>query len=132
MFRNTGNFTFATIDYYYENVFGRLDDENMPKMTKLIDPYEYRERLVMPKMIISSSGDEFFMPDDTHYFFQDLPEPKYFRILPNAEHSTVLSGVSNPHFIFSMRSLFIATIKGLSVDCKYIDLTLLICNILYA
>ena len=64
MYRNTGNFTFATIDYYYENIFGRLDDPNMPKMTALIDPYEYRERFVMPKLIISSTGDEFFMPDD--------------------------------------------------------------------
>ena len=147
MYRNTGNFTFATIDYYYENIFGRLDDPNMPKMTALIDPYEYRERFVMPKLIISSTGDEFFMPDDrngctstleralyctlkctikctlwrtlyistfikSHYYFQDLPEPKYLRLLANAEHSTVLNGLSNPHFIFSLRSLFVATIKG--------------------
>ena len=56
-------FDFATIDYYYENIFGRLG-HNMPKMTSLIDPYEYRERFVMPKLIISSTGDEFFMPDD--------------------------------------------------------------------
>ena len=64
MYRNTGNFTFATIDYYYENIFGRLDDPVMPRMTALIDPYEYRDRLIMPKLIISSTGDEFFMPDD--------------------------------------------------------------------
>ena len=64
MYRNTGNFTFATIDYYYENIFGRLDDPVMPRMTALIDPYEYRDRFVMPKLIISSTGDEFFMPDD--------------------------------------------------------------------
>ena len=49
---------------------------------------------------------------ESHYYFQDLPEPKYLRLLANAEHSTVLNGISNPHFIFSLRSLFIATIKG--------------------
>ena len=48
----------------------------------------------------------------SHYYFQDLPEPKYLRLLANAEHSTVLNGLSNPHFIFSLRSLFVATIKG--------------------
>ena len=68
MYRNTGNFTFATIDYYYENIFGRLDDPNMPLMTALIDPYEYRDRFIMPKLIISSTGDEFFMPDDRNGF----------------------------------------------------------------
>ena len=69
MYRNTGNFTFATIDYYYENIFGRLDDPVMPRMTALIDPYEYRDRFVMPKLIISSTGDEFFMPDDRNGYF---------------------------------------------------------------
>ena len=49
---------------------------------------------------------------ESHYYFQDLPEPKYLRLLANAEHSTVLNGISNPHFIFSLRSLFVATIKG--------------------
>ena len=50
-------------------------------------------------MIISASGDEFFMPDDTHYFFDQLPEPKYFRLLANAEHRlgsfTVTNTVTN-------------------------------------
>ena len=32
------------------------------------DPYMFRERLTMPKVIISSAGDEFFLPDDSHYW----------------------------------------------------------------
>ena len=78
---------------------------------RLIDPYEYRDRLIMPKMVISASGDEFFQPDDSHYFFDQLKQPKYFRLLANAEHSTVANGISNPTFIFGLRSLFLATMK---------------------
>ena len=63
-------------------------------MTAEIDPYEYRERYTMHKLIVSSSMDEFFMPDDSHYFWDGLPEPKYFRFLANSEHSTSLSGLS--------------------------------------
>ena len=81
MYRNTGNFTFATIDYYYENIFGRLDDPVMPRMTALIDPYEYRDRLIMPKLIISSTGDEFFMPDD-RIGYSLAPALRTLRCLP--------------------------------------------------
>jgi PhoPQ-activated pathogenicity-related protein len=51
---------------------GRMDDQNIHAMELLIDGYEYRERLRMPKVIISSTGDEFFMPDDSYNFFDDL------------------------------------------------------------
>lgn len=33
----------------------------------------------MPKMIVTTSGDEFFMPDDSYYFWEDLPGEKYLR-----------------------------------------------------
>lgn len=35
--------------------------------------------MTMPKLLINAGGDEFFMPDDNHYFWDDLPGPKYFR-----------------------------------------------------
>ena len=33
----------------------------------------------MPKLVINSGGDEFFLPDDNYYFWDDLPGPKYLR-----------------------------------------------------
>lgn len=112
MWRNTGNWSFTFSDYWMEELLGRLDEDNFQLMAEYIDPFEYKERLTMPKLIISSCGDEFFMPDDSHYFFDELPEPKYMRLLPNAEHSTVISGLSAPHFMFSFRQFVLATLKG--------------------
>ena len=130
MYENTGNWTFVMSDYWwdeisptvnfeyfrYENVNGRLDDENMPKMEALIDPYAYRERYTMTKMVVSATDDEFFQPDDTYYFWDDLPEPKFFRLLPNTDHSTMINHLSNPHFIFSARSVFLSVMKGMKFE----------------
>lgn len=41
----------------------------------------------MPKMIFSTGGDEFFLPDDSHYYLNEMEGPTYVNMLPNAEHS---------------------------------------------
>ena len=112
MYTNTGNWSFVMYDYWIEGINGRLDDPNLVLMQEQIDPFFYKDRLTMPKLIVSATGDEFFMPDDTYSFFDGLPEPKYFRLLANAEHSTGISGVSAPHFGFSMRQMMLAAWKG--------------------
>ena len=33
----------------------------------------------MPKLVIAATGDQFFLPDDSHFFWDDLPEPKYLK-----------------------------------------------------
>jgi len=56
------------------------------------DVYYYKERLTMPTMAISSTGDEFFITDDNHQWWDDIPGPHYLMMLPNAEH------IMAPHY----------------------------------
>ena len=56
-------------------------------LMKIEEPYEYRQRLTMPKFIINASGDQFFLPDSSQFYFNDLPGVKYLRYVPNADHS---------------------------------------------
>jgi len=56
-------------------------------LLQIEDPYTYRARLTMPKFIVNASGDQFFVPDSSHFYFSDLPGPKYLRYVPNADHS---------------------------------------------
>ena len=56
-------------------------------LMRIEEPYEYRQRLTMPKLLINASGDQFFLPDSSQFYFDDLPGVKYLRYVPNADHS---------------------------------------------
>ena len=51
------------------------------------DPYEYRDRLTQPKFILNSAGDQYFPPDSSQFYWNDLTGPKYLRYVPNSNHS---------------------------------------------
>jgi PhoPQ-activated pathogenicity-related protein len=57
------------------------------KLLKIEDPWEYRQRLTIPKFIINSAGDQFFPPDSSRFYFDDLPGQKFLRYVPNTDHS---------------------------------------------
>ena len=56
-------------------------------LMRIEEPYEYRKRMTMPKFLINASGDQFFLPDSSQFYFDDLPGVKYLRYVPNADHS---------------------------------------------
>jgi PhoPQ-activated pathogenicity-related protein len=56
-------------------------------LMKIVEPYEYRKRFTMPKFIVNAGGDQFFLPDSSQFYFNDLPGVKYLRYIPNADHS---------------------------------------------
>jgi PhoPQ-activated pathogenicity-related protein len=59
----------------------------MRRLREIVDPYEYRARLTMPKLIINATGDQFFVPDSSRFYFDDLPGEKHLRYVPNTDHS---------------------------------------------
>ena len=74
-------------NYYEEHLMDELDNPAFKKLMDLEDPYSYRARYTMPKLIINSSGDQFFLPDSSQFYFNDLPGEKHLLYEANAEHS---------------------------------------------
>jgi PhoPQ-activated pathogenicity-related protein len=64
------------------------DSPEYKNLMKIVEPYEYRDRLTeMPKFIINACGDQFFLPDSWRFYFDELEGPKNLRYVPNGEHS---------------------------------------------
>lgn len=80
----------ALADYESQGLADKLDQPEGSAIRSLIDPYHYRDRLTLPKCIINASGDQFFLPDSSRYYFDDLLGEKHLSYTPNASHS--LSG----------------------------------------
>ena len=50
------------------------------------EPFEYRDRLTMPKLLLSAAGDEFFLPDSAQFYLDELPGETHVRYVPNVGH----------------------------------------------
>jgi PhoPQ-activated pathogenicity-related protein len=82
-----GFFSPAVGDYVNHKVMDWMGTAEMAALRRIEDPYEYRDRLTLPKLLIHAAGDQFFLPDSSQFYFADLPGPKYLRYIPNADHS---------------------------------------------
>lgn len=76
----------AVQDYVAYDLNCRVQSARGQRLLQMIDPYSYRERYTMPKLIINSVGDQFFVTDSARYYYADLPEPKVLRNTFNTDH----------------------------------------------
>jgi PhoPQ-activated pathogenicity-related protein len=82
-----GAYSPAIKAYEQAGITDVYDQPRYQELLRLEDPYSYRERFTMPKFLINAAGDQFFTPDSSRFYFDDLPGEKYLRYLPNTDHS---------------------------------------------
>lgn len=68
------------------DIFSRFGSPEATYLLKTVDPYAYSSRYTMPKLIMCSTGDQFFLPDSAQFYFNNLPGVKYLYYAPNTDH----------------------------------------------
>ena len=81
-----GFFAPALKDYVAFDLPCRVQTPEGKAMLRVVDPYTYRDRYTMPKLILNSTGDQFFTSDSSRFYYADLPGPKWLRYAPNTDH----------------------------------------------
>ena len=81
-----GFWTEAVGNYYQHKILQRPDHPRMKDLYRIEDPYFYRDRFTMPKYVVNGSGDQFFCPTSSQFYWDDLPGEKLLRYVPNADH----------------------------------------------
>ena len=85
-FRSYGFWAPALKDYTDMGIMDWSGTPQFRALMKIEDPYSYRDRLTIPKFVVNSTGDQYFLPDSSQFYFPDLKGEKYLRYVPNTRH----------------------------------------------
>ncbi|MDX2266864.1 MAG: PhoPQ-activated pathogenicity-related family protein [Bryobacter sp.] len=86
-FRAYGFWAPAIQDYIDERIPADFESKRYKELMRMVEPFEYRDRLTMPKLILNSAGDDFFLPDSSQFYYPKLKGEKHLRYVPNTRHN---------------------------------------------
>ena len=96
-------------NYVEHGIMARMDHPRLRELYRLVDPYFYRHRLTMPKLVLNAAGDQFFLPDSSRFYWNDLRGENYLRYVPNADHG--LDGSDAVETIAAFHTLITTGVK---------------------
>ncbi|MCY3810644.1 MAG: PhoPQ-activated protein PqaA family protein [Gammaproteobacteria bacterium] len=82
-----GHFSQAVSEFTLHGILPNLGKPKVDQLLQVADPYQYRHRVTVPKLILNATGDEFFLPDSSRFYWDELRGENYLRYVPNANHS---------------------------------------------
>jgi len=73
-------------DYVKLEIPQSVATESGANITTMVDPYSYRSKLTMPKMIFIGTNDEYWPVDAIKNYYDSIPGENYIHYVPNAGH----------------------------------------------
>jgi PhoPQ-activated pathogenicity-related protein len=86
-YRAYGFWAPAIAAYQASGIMRWAGTAELASLLEIEDPFAYRHRLGLPKFVINSAGDQYFLPDSSRFYFDALIGEKYLRYVPNTDHS---------------------------------------------
>jgi PhoPQ-activated pathogenicity-related protein len=105
--RAYGSWSDAVDDYVEHRIMDWMGTPQFKALMKIEEPFEYRDRLTLPKFMVNASGDEFFLPDSSQFYFDELGGEKQLRYVPNTGHS-----LDKTDAIASVHAFYASVVKG--------------------
>jgi PhoPQ-activated pathogenicity-related protein len=107
-YRGYGFWAPSVGDYLEAGIMDWVNTREYQKLMAIEEPFSYKDRLTMPKFLVNSSGDQFFLPDSSQFYFRQFKGEKYLRYVPNTDHAVT----RNSDAIESMAAYFTSIVKG--------------------
>jgi len=81
------NYSVEIADYVALEIPQAINSEFGNALVQMIDPYSYRARLTMPKMIFMGTNDPYWTLDAVKHYLNDIPGENLLCYVANAGHS---------------------------------------------
>jgi PhoPQ-activated pathogenicity-related protein len=94
-------------DYVEQGIMEWIGKPEFRALMKIEEPYEYRDRLTMPKLLLNATGDQFFLPDSSQFYFDKLKGERHLRYVPNTSHA-----IDKSDALQSLHSFYSSVVKG--------------------
>lgn len=73
-------------DYVKLGIPQSATSEKGRAITTMVDPYSYRKKLTMPKMLFMGTNDEYWTVDAIKHYIDSIPGKNYVHYVPNVGH----------------------------------------------
>lgn len=81
-----GEYSIQIEDYVKLGIPQGTDTQDGKSITAMIDPYSYREKLTVPKIIFIGTNDEYWTADAIKHYYDKIPGKNLIHYVPNAGH----------------------------------------------
>jgi PhoPQ-activated pathogenicity-related protein len=107
--KSWGEYSIQIEDYVKLGIPQSTGSADGRALTTMIDPYSYRKKLTMPKMIFMGTNDEYWVVDNIKNYLKDIPGDNSIMYTPNAGHD--LGG--GKQAMEALSAFFGSTINGM-------------------
>ncbi len=81
-----GQYSEQIDDYVKRGLMEKAKTPEGAELWKMVDPYTFRDRLAMPKLLVNGANDRYWTLNAIDLYWSGLKGPKYVVELPNAGH----------------------------------------------